>query len=72
VVVDRLHRILFIADMFRNEFGRKIIISIRDMGRKYEAPIRITISGPKSKSENFVTRMEAERLRDLLNKALAE
>jgi hypothetical protein len=70
--MDRLHRILFIADMFRNEFGRRIIISIRDMGKKYDAPIRIVIKGPKSESVNFITRIEAERLRDLLNKALSE
>lgn len=70
--MSKIERIVFIADYFRNEFGRRIVISIRDMGRKYDAPIRITITGPKSKSENFVTRMEAERLRDLLNKALSE
>lgn len=70
--MSKIERIVFIADYFRNEFGRRIVISIRDMGRKYDAPIRITITGPTSKSENFVTRMEAERLRDLLNKALSE
>jgi hypothetical protein len=69
---SRIERVIFIADMFRNEFGRRITISIRDMGRKYEAPIRIRIASKKSMSENFITYMEAERLRDLLNKALSE
>lgn len=69
---SRIERIIYIADMFRNELGRKVIISIRDMGRKHDAPIRIVISTREKDQVSFVTYAEAERLRDLLNKALEE
>lgn len=68
----RIERIIFIADMFRNELGRRVIISIRDMGRKHDAPIRIVVSTKKRDQTIFITYIEAERLRDLLNKALSE
>lgn len=69
---SRIERIIFIADMFKNEFGKRVLISIRDMGRKHDAPIRITISRRKHDQVSFVTYAEAERLRDLLNKALSD
>jgi hypothetical protein len=69
---SRIERVIFIADLFRNEFGRRVLISLRDMGRKYNAPLRITISRKGSDQVSYVTYAEAERLRDLLNKALSE
>jgi hypothetical protein len=69
---SRIERVIFIADMFKNEFGKRVLISIRDMGRKHKSPIRITISRRGDDQVSFITYAEADRLRDLLNKALSE
>lgn len=69
---SRIERIIFIADMFKNEFGKRVIISLRDLGRKHEAPLRIVIARKGKEQVSHLTYAEAERLRDLLNKALSD
>ena len=54
-----------------NEVRNHIDIEVlSDRGKDFD-PVRVTIVGPYSKSENFLTRQEAEMLRDALVEALS-
>ena len=56
---------------FVNEVRNQIDIEVRsDHGKDFD-PVRVTIVGPYSRSENFLTRQEAEMLRDALAEALS-
>ena len=56
---------------FVNEVCNHIDIEVlSDRGKDFD-PVRVTIVGPYSKSENFLTRREAEMLRDAMVEALS-
>ncbi len=57
---------------FVNEVLNKIDIEVLcDKGQDFD-PVRITMIGPFSKADNFVTRREAEMLRDALVEVLSD
>lgn len=56
---------------FINEARNKIELEvIASRGVDFD-PVRVTLTGPFSKSDNFITRLEAEMLRDALTEALS-
>lgn len=51
----------------RNQIDIEVLLS---RGQDFD-PVRMTVTGPFSKSDNFLTRREAEMLRDALVEALS-
>jgi|GEM_PF-4950629 len=57
---------------FKNELGNDIDIQIETVAAtEAVAGVCVTITGPHSQSENTLTRMEAERLAEMLTRFLA-
>lgn len=56
---------------FVNEIHNQIEVEVALVPRRDFDRLRLTMTGPYSKSDNFVTRREAEMLRDALVEALS-
>lgn len=56
---------------FVNEVHNQIDIEVLLCRGQDFDPVRMTVTGPFSKSDNFLTRREAEMLRDALVEALS-
>ncbi len=56
---------------FVNEINNQIdVVVLLSRGQDFD-PVRMTVTGPFSKSDNFLTRREAEMLRDALIEVLS-
>ena len=63
---------LRVRKTFMNELRNQIEVQVILTPRKGCDALRLTITGPYSKSDNFITRREAEILRDALNEVLPD
>ena len=57
-------------ELFTNELGNDIELNIQDVEGDPPGSLTITMTGPDSQMENTITRMEAERLHDMLMRYL--
>ena len=59
-------------ETFTNELDNEIELSIEDVEGDAPGSLMITMIGPDSTSENTITRLEAERLSDMLSRFLTK
>ena len=59
-------------EKFTNELDNEIEINIEPVDGDHPGSVKITVAGPTSVSESTITRMEAEKLHDLLARYLQE
>lgn len=60
------------AEEFKNELGNHITLAVYDLPTDGVDGVMIFIRGPKSDTENHITKMEAERLYQQLHHVLGK